>query len=159
MSIRRLGIAALFILLGASTSMAQDATKLRVNVFPGVQNLPIFVGQAKGVFKRHGLDIELQLTPNSPAQREGITKGAFEIAHAGVDNSVALAETGAGSIIVMGGDSSMQELFARDEIKSIADLKGRVVIVDAPNTAYALVVRKALLKEGLQDGRDYTMKP
>lgn len=159
MSSRRLAMATLLVAFASLPVMAQEATKLRVNVFPGVQNLPIFVGQAKGVFKRHGLDVELQFTPNSPAQREGLAKGAFEIAHAGVDNSVALAETGAGSIIVMGGDSSMQELFAQAEIKSIADLKGRIVIVDAPNTAYALIVRKALSREGLQDGRDYTMKP
>jgi ABC-type nitrate/sulfonate/bicarbonate transport system substrate-binding protein len=155
----RLVAVALSTLIGASTAMAQGTTKLGVNVFPGVQNLPIFVGQAKGVFARYGLEIELQFTPNSPAQREGLAKGAFEIAHAGVDNSVALAETGAGSIIVMGGDSSLQELFVQADVKSIADLKGRTVIVDAPNTAYALVVRKALQKEGLQEGRDYVLKP
>jgi ABC-type nitrate/sulfonate/bicarbonate transport system substrate-binding protein len=159
MSIRRLAMAVLFVLVGALPAMAQQPTKLRVNVFAGIQNLAIFVGQTKGIFARYGLEVELQFTPNSPAQREGLAKGAFEIAHAGVDNSVALAETGADPIIVMGGDSSMQELFAQAEIKSIADLKGRTVIVDAPNTAYALIVKKALLREGLQDGRDYVMKP
>ena len=137
---------------------ADEPQKLRVNVFAGVQNLPIFAGQAKGFFARAGLDVDLQFTPNSPAQREGLAKGEFEIAHAAVDNSVALAETGAGSIIVMGGDSSLQELFAQPGIKSVADLKGRVVIVDAPNTAYALIVKKALLNEGLRDGQDYTLK-
>jgi ABC-type nitrate/sulfonate/bicarbonate transport system substrate-binding protein len=156
---RALAMAILFAVLAMPAANAQEPAKLRINVFPGVQNLPIFVGQAKGVFARHKLDVELQFTPNSPAQREGLAKGAFEIAHAGVDNSVALAETGAGSIIVMGGDSGMQELFAQADVKSILDLKGRVIIVDAPNTAYALVVKKALLKEGLQVGRDYTMKP
>lgn len=137
---------------------ADDPQKLRVNVFAGVQNLPIFAGQTKGFFARAGLDVALQFTPNSPAQREGLAKGEFEIAHAAVDNSVALAETGAGSIIGMGGDSSLQELFAQPGIKSVADLKGRVVIVDAPNTAYALIVKKALLNEGLRDGQDYTLK-
>lgn len=155
----RLAALTLLALIGAASAMAQETTKLRVNVFAGVQNLPIFVGQAKGIFKARGFDIDLQFTPNSTAQREGLAKGDFDIAHAGVDNSVALAETGAGSIIVMGGDSSMQELFVQADVKSIADLKGRTVIVDAPNTAYALVVRKALQKEGLQDGRDYVLKP
>ena len=161
---RQLALALILGLLHAILpAAASEPTKVRVNVFAGVQNLPIFAGLAKGIFSRNGLDIELQLTPSSPAQREGITKGAFEIAHAGVDNSVALADalapTGAGSIIVMGGDSSLQELFAQPEIKSIADLKGRTVIVDAPNTAYALVVKKALLNVGLRDGQDYTLKP
>jgi ABC-type nitrate/sulfonate/bicarbonate transport system substrate-binding protein len=160
MSIRRIAMmAALLVLLGPMSASAQDTTKLRVNVFTGVQNLPIFVGQAKAIFNRFGLEIELQATPNSSAQREGLAKGIFEIAHAGVDNSVALADTGADSIIVMGGDSSMQELFAQPDIKSIADLRGRIVIVDAPNTTYSLIIRKVLLNEGLQEGRDYTLKP
>jgi ABC-type nitrate/sulfonate/bicarbonate transport system substrate-binding protein len=146
-------------LQGISAATASEPTKLRVNVFAGVQNLPIFAGLAKGIFSRHGLDIDLQFTPNSPAQRDGIAKGAFEIAHAGVDNAVALADAGGGSIIVMGGDSSMQELFVQPEIKAIADLKGRTVIVDAPNTAYAVVVKKALLNAGLREGQDYTLKP
>jgi ABC-type nitrate/sulfonate/bicarbonate transport system substrate-binding protein len=158
MAMQRLTVALFLALCWMSPTMANEPTKLRVNVFPGVQNLPIFVGQAKGIFARNGFDIELQFTPNSPQQREGLAKGAFEIAHAGVDNSVALADTGAGSIIVMGGDSSLQELFAQPGIKAIADLKGRTVIVDAPNTAYALVVKKALHNEGLKDGQDYTLK-
>jgi ABC-type nitrate/sulfonate/bicarbonate transport system substrate-binding protein len=157
--IARLAALTLLAFVGTTSARAQEMTKLRVNVFAGVQNLPIFVGQAKGIFKGRGFDIELQFTPNSTAQREGLAKGEFDIAHAGVDNSVALAETGGQSIIVMGGDSSMQELFVQPEVKSIADLKGRTVIVDAPNTAYALVVKKALQKEGLQDGRDYVLKP
>jgi NitT/TauT family transport system substrate-binding protein len=158
MAMQRLTVALFLALCWMSPTMANEPTKLRVNVFPGVQNLPIFAGQAKGIFARNGFDIELQFTPNSPQQREGLAKGAFEIAHAGVDNSVALADTGAGSIIVMGGDSSLQELFAQPGIKAIADLKGRTVIVDAPNTAYALVVKKALHNEGLKDGQDYTLK-
>jgi ABC-type nitrate/sulfonate/bicarbonate transport system substrate-binding protein len=118
MSIWRLAMPALLVLLGALPAVAQEPAKLRVNVFAGVQNLAIFVGQAKGVFKRHGLDVELQFTPNSPTQREGLAKGAFEIAHAGVDNSVALAETGAGSIIVMGGDRYVRPVVLVDRSRS-----------------------------------------
>jgi ABC-type nitrate/sulfonate/bicarbonate transport system substrate-binding protein len=158
-AIRQLALALLLCLPGTGIASAQAPTKLRVQVFAGVQNLPIFVGQARGVFARHGLEIELQFTPGSPQLREGLAKGNFEIAHGGVDNSVALAETGADSIIVMGGDSGMQELFVQPEIGSVADLKGRVFLVDAPNTAYAIVARKILQKAELQEGRDYTLKP
>lgn len=158
MAAMRLAIALFLCVLGMCPAMANEPIKLRVNVFAGVQNLPIFVGQAKGVFARSGLEVELLFTPNSPAQREGLAKGSFEIAHAGVDNSVALAEAGADPIIVMGGDSGMQELFAQPEVQSVADLKGRFVAVDAPNTSYAIVARKILRKAGLQEERDYTFK-
>jgi ABC-type nitrate/sulfonate/bicarbonate transport system substrate-binding protein len=53
----------------------------------------------------------------------------------------------------------MNELFTQADVRSIADLKGRTVIVDAPNTAYALQVKKVLLVNGLKEGADYSVKP
>lgn len=139
---------------------AADPTTVRVNVFPGVQNLAIFAGQAKGFFAKHGTTVEMQTTPNSPAQRAGLAEGKFEIAHAGLDNAVAMVELAkVDAVIVMGGDNSMQELFAQPGIASLTDLKGKTVIVDAPNTAYALIVKKALLNQKLVAGQDYTLKP
>jgi ABC-type nitrate/sulfonate/bicarbonate transport system substrate-binding protein len=42
-------------------------------------------------------------------------------------------------------------------VRSIADLKGRILAVDAPNTAYALQAKKILLMNGLKAG-DYSIK-
>lgn len=133
---------------------------IRVTVFPGVQNLPLFAGQTKGFFKKHGPEIELQFTPNSQAQRDGLAQGLFEIAHAAVDNAVAMVEVaGAHVVIVMGGDSSMNELLVQPHIESVGDLRGKTVIVDALNTAYALQLRKILLMNGLKADRDYAIVP
>jgi ABC-type nitrate/sulfonate/bicarbonate transport system substrate-binding protein len=153
-------LAAAAVLLAAAGARAEGPAPLRVNVFPGVQNLPIFVGQDRGVFARHGLAVELGTTPNSPTQRAGLAEGRFEIAHAAVDNAVAMVELAKkDAVVVMGGDDSMQEIFVQPGIASLAGLRGRTVIVDAPNTAYALIVKKALLDAGLTAGRDYTLKP
>lgn len=157
-----IGIALVVALLGiaVTTTHAADLTLIRVNVFPGVGNLAIFAGQTKGFFAKQNLEVELQMTPNSPAQRAGLAQGEFEIAHAAVDNAVAMVEMAkVDAVIVMGGDNSMQELFVQPSIASIADLKGKTVIVDAPNTAYALIVKKALLREGLKAARDYQVTP
>jgi ABC-type nitrate/sulfonate/bicarbonate transport system substrate-binding protein len=62
-------------------------------------------------------------------------------------------------IIVMGGDASMNEFMVRPEIGGFADIRGKVVAVDAPNTAYALVAKKILKNNGLIEGRDYTVRP
>ena len=62
-------------------------------------------------------------------------------------------------VIVTGGDSGMNEFFVQPEIKSFADLRGRTLVVDAPDTAYALQAKKILLKHGLKEGADYTVKP
>src|SRR5205814_1804079 len=98
--------------------------------------------------------------PNSDAMRAALAEGKANIAHAAVDNSVAMVElTGADVVIVMGGERSLNELFVQPDIHSPAELRGRTLIVDAVNTAYALQLKKILLLNGLQAGRDYEMKP
>lgn len=155
-----LAAAGLLVAVTAAPARPADPVPLRVRVFPGVQNLPLFAGQAKGLFEKHGVRVDLQFTPNSQALRGGLAAGAFEVAHAGVDNAVAMVETaGADVVIVLGGDGSMNQLFVQPDIGSIADLRGKTVIVDAPNTAYALQLRKILLLHGLKAGQDYTVKP
>lgn len=133
---------------------------LRVNVFPGVQHVALFAGQAKGFFAKHGLEVRPQFTASSQAQRDGLARGEFEIAHSAVDNAVAMVETSAAdAVIVMGGDSGMTQLFVQPYVRSIEELRGKTVIVDAPDTAYALQLKKILLMHGLKAGRDYTLKP
>src|SRR6266550_528875 len=49
----------------ASISAAAAQTKLKVMVFPGLSNLPIFAAQHKDLFAKQGLAIDLLNTPNS----------------------------------------------------------------------------------------------
>jgi ABC-type nitrate/sulfonate/bicarbonate transport system substrate-binding protein len=159
---QRLAVAlALSIVVGCAVQppVPPEPTPLRVKVFPGAQNLAHYVGLSKGMFAQHGLKVDLQFTTNSDELRNGLADGAFEIAHAAVDNAVAMVEmAGKDVVIVVGGDSGMNEFFVQPDIGSVADLRGRTVVVDAPNTAYALVAKKILLINGLNPG-DYTVKP
>jgi ABC-type nitrate/sulfonate/bicarbonate transport system substrate-binding protein len=142
------------------TTSGSDRASLRVRVFPGVQNLALFAGQAKGVFARHGLEVDLQLTADSEGLRRGLAAGEFEIAHAAVDNAVAMVETaGVDVVVVMGGSNGLNELFVQPGITAVPELRGKTVIVDAPDTAYALQLRKILLMHGLVSGRDYAVEP
>ena len=101
----------------------------------------------------------MQNTPNSDAQRAGLAAGQFEIAHAAVDNAVAMVESaGQDVVIVCGGDAGMNDLMVRAEINSIADLRGKLLAVDAPGTAYALAAKKILKNHGLLENRDYGVK-
>ena len=146
-----------FLLLTAAA--AANAQDLRVNIFPGSQYLAVYAALEKGFYARQGLRIDLQFTPNSQAQREGVAAGRFEIAHSGVDNAVALADSGKADVaIVAGGGNGMNELIVRPEIGGYADLKGKTMVVDAPDTAYALLLYKMLSLKGLQKG-DYAVLP
>jgi ABC-type nitrate/sulfonate/bicarbonate transport system substrate-binding protein len=152
----------LLVLLAAfsANAAAQAPALVRVNAFPTAGYAALYVGIANGVFEKRGVRVELQFTPSSQAQRDGLAKGDFEIAYAAVDNAVAMVETAKQDVIIVtGGDTGMNEFMARPEIKSIQDIRGKSLIVDAPNTAYALLAKKILKNAGLAEGRDYTLKP
>jgi ABC-type nitrate/sulfonate/bicarbonate transport system substrate-binding protein len=135
------------------------AAKLRVKLFPGSQNLPLLAAAQKGFFRKHGLDVELLYTRTSTELRDGLAHGEFQIAHSAVDNAVAMKDVAGHDIVLfLGGDNSMNELFVQPDIAGIAQIRGRALAVDAPNTAYALQARKILLQAGLKPG-EYTLRP
>ena len=135
-------------------------TPLKVKMFPGAQALPVMAAASQGIFERHGLKVEVLFTANSQEQRDGLAKGEFEIAQAAVDNAVAMVELAREDVIIVtGGDSSMNEFFVQPEVGSYAELKGQTLLVDAPNTAYALQLKKILLMNGLKEGADYRINP
>jgi ABC-type nitrate/sulfonate/bicarbonate transport system substrate-binding protein len=151
---------------GAAATLAACASRpatpptpasLRVKLFPGAQNLALFAAVQQGYFARRGLDVHLLFTQNSVELRDDLAKGAVEIVHTAVDNAVAMAEAGHDIVIVSGGDNSMNELFVQPEITAIEQLRGKTLIVDAPNTAYALQAKKILKNKGLPPG-SYALK-
>ena len=146
------------VFLVSVSAVAQTA--VRVKMFPGAQALPVIAAATQGIFERHGLKVEVLFTVNSQEQRDGLAAGDFQIAQAAVDNAVAMVELAKQDVIIVtGGDSSMNEFFVQPDVRSYADLRGQTLLVDAPNTAYALQLKKILLMNGLKDGADYKIHP
>ncbi len=144
----------------ASAAATADPDTVRLNTFPNAKALPFHAGIERGIFAKHGVALELSFTENSTAQREGLAAGRFDVVHAAVDNAVAMVESGKGDVVIVtGGDNGMNEFFVQPHIASFADLRGRKLAVDAPNTAYAIQAKKILQKHGLKDGTDYTVVP
>ena len=142
---------------GFATPAFADTTPLRVAMFSGPQDLAVFVALEEGLYAARGLAVEVSLTPSSQALREGIANGSVDIASAGVDNAVYMVDAGkADMVIVAGGDDSMNQLMARPEIHAYEDLRGKTVLVDAPDTAYAFQLYKMLELNGVKRG-DYTV--
>ena len=142
-----------------ASDVAEAQTSLKVIVFPTVSNLSLFAAQKEGYFSKRGLAVEIQNTPNSEVLRTGLAKGEYHIAHAAVDNAVDMADVGKVDIaIIMGGEGGLNELIVQRDIKSYDDLRGKTVVVDAPDTAYALLLYKMLEIKGLKKS-DYVVNP
>jgi ABC-type nitrate/sulfonate/bicarbonate transport system substrate-binding protein len=143
---------------------ASDLPVVTVNVFPGGFNWGLYVGQDKGFFAQHGITVEMQGTPNSVTQMSDFAHGKFDIAMTAVDNIVAYVE-GQGEapigpqpdfMAVMGSDSGFLSLVTSPAIKSIAQLAGKTLSVDAMTTGYAFVLYEIMRRNGLdKDKGDY----
>lgn len=132
--------------------------KIRVLTLLG-RPLAVVVADSHGLYKRYGVEVTTENLPNSDVVRANLAAGKGDLAYLAVDNAVAMVElAGADVIIVMGGEGSQNELIAQPGTKSVKDFQGKTLIVDAPNTAYALQMKKILLLGGLQAGRDYEIK-
>jgi ABC-type nitrate/sulfonate/bicarbonate transport system substrate-binding protein len=108
------------------------------------------------MFARQGIKLEFEFTESSKAQREGLASGKFEVVHSAVDNALAMIEVAkVDVVIVSGGDGGTNEFILGKGLNTYADIRGKALVTDAPNTAYALQAKKILLKQGLKDGVDY----
>src|SRR6267378_3680510 len=153
-------LSALAALAACAAAGSAELATVRVNGFPNAKALPLHAGIAKGLFAKHAIALQLSFTENSTKQRDGLAAGEFDIVHSAVDNAVAMVEGAKKDVlIVTGGDNGMNEFFVQAYVRSFADLRGRKLVVDAPNTAYAIQAKKILLKHGLKDGTDYTVVP
>jgi ABC-type nitrate/sulfonate/bicarbonate transport system substrate-binding protein len=160
---KRLIFVAVACALGAGAlANAQPAPQLRtINVitFGGGVNLPIFIAQRQGFFAKHGIEINLRYTPSSVYLMTGLIEGRFDIASAAIDNLVAYQE-GQGEapvkaqpdlVAIMGLENGFLNLVALPEVKTVADLRGKDLGVDAVSTGFAFVLREMVDKAGIED--------
>jgi ABC-type nitrate/sulfonate/bicarbonate transport system substrate-binding protein len=149
-------LAQLVLVLSAQTAKLEQIHVLTLVGRP----LPVIVGEKRGTFANFGIEVTIENCASSDLMRAALAAGKGDLAYAAVDNAVAMVEiAGVDVVIVSGGEGSQNELTTQPDIKSIKGLQGKTLLVDAPNTAYALQLKKIMLLSGMQAGRDYEMKP
>jgi ABC-type nitrate/sulfonate/bicarbonate transport system substrate-binding protein len=148
------------ILAVCSSSAAQQAPPQKIRILCLARPLAVMLADSRGILARHGIEAEYLVRPSSESLRSDLAAGKGDVAFLAVDNDVAMVDSaGVDVVIVMGAESSENEIIAQPGTKSIADLRGRTLLVDATNTAYALGLKKVLLLNGMHPGKDYELKP
>jgi ABC-type nitrate/sulfonate/bicarbonate transport system substrate-binding protein len=155
----------LFLSLAAAlvnvSAVAQEPVTQKITLLTLLgRPLQLVAAEKLGLFAKFHLEVETENSANSQELRDKLATGNGDLAYLAVDNAVAMVDLAHQDvIIVMGGEGSQNELIAQPDIKSIKELRGKTLIVDAPNTAYAVQLKKILLLSGLQAGKDYDIKP
>jgi ABC-type nitrate/sulfonate/bicarbonate transport system substrate-binding protein len=139
-------------------AQAKELKRIRLNVFR--TDAATVAARVHGYFAAEGLDVEITSTPNSTDQMRGVSQGKFEIASTAFDNVLAWSGREGAEIVAVAqiSDKTVLPVFVRPEIKSWSDLKGKKLAADAVDTAFALVLRRILLANGLDMTRgDYEL--
>jgi NitT/TauT family transport system substrate-binding protein len=152
---------ALAITTAALPAAAQE-TKLALGMSGWTGFAPLSLADKAGIFKKHGLDVELKMIPQKD-RHLAIASGAVQCAATTVETHVAWNANGVPITQIFQMDKSYgaDGLAVRNGIASFADLKGKTIGVDAPGTSPYFGLAWMLRKNGmtLKDVKLATLSP
>lgn len=136
-----------------------SATRIRLAaISEGTSSWPLYVAAARGLFSRAGIDVEMTVTGSSVKQLEQLIAGGYDIGFQQSDHVVRAVESGADLFAFMAFAHAPElSLMVAPSVRTLADLRGQIIVVDGARTGYALLLRKLLKQNGLADG-DYRMQ-
>src|ERR1041384_6527671 len=143
----------LVILLSDQAAFAQEMSLRAVyNALSGVM-APIWVAQDAGLFVKHGINVDLKYLAATTAV-QGMVGGGEEIGLVGNQGIDAKLEGADLTYVASGLPVFVFQIYARPEIKSMAELKGKVVAVTQPAASTDYAMRIVLKKNGLEPEKD-----
>jgi NitT/TauT family transport system substrate-binding protein len=119
---------------------------------------PVFVASHKGLFDQQGVAVEITTTGSSAKTAQQLIAGAINIGEAGQVDYIRAIDKGAGLKIVASEVARPPySLIAGKEYKSLAQLKGKSVIVGGANDVTRYFAQVMLRSVGLSEGQyDFT---
>jgi NitT/TauT family transport system substrate-binding protein len=148
-----LGLAVLGLGAAQAGTPAQAADKITVGVIPIVDVAPAYLGKAKGIFAKHGLDVELKLAQGGAAFVPSVVSGQYEFGFSNVTTLIVAAARGLDLVAVAAGNYSTGEkghdfggIVARGDspIENAKDLEGKTVAVNNLQNIGDTTVRQAV---------------
>jgi ABC-type nitrate/sulfonate/bicarbonate transport system substrate-binding protein len=140
-------------------TMNRPPQPISVISFGGGFNLPLWAARDQGFFARNGLAPTLAVTPDSRNVFSGLMEGRYHVAITAFDNIVAYQE-GQGEVKFdppsdffgfMGSDDGFLSLVAAPDVKTVAQLKGRTISVDAMSNGFSFALREMLARNGVAE--------
>ena len=133
----------------STTAVAQE-TKIALGMSGWTGFAPLTLADKAGIFKKHGLEVEIKMIPQKD-RHLALASKAIQCAATTVETHVAWNTNGVPIVQIFQLDKSYgaDGIAVRGDVKSFADLKGKVVGVSAPGTAPYFGLAWMLSKNGM----------
>lgn len=122
------------------------------NALGGVM-APIWVADDAGLFKKHGVNVDLKYLAATSAV-QAMVGGGEEVGFVGNQGIDAKFEGADLAYVASGLPTFVFQIYARPEIKTIADLKGKIFAATQPSASTDYASRIVLRKNGLEPDKD-----
>ncbi len=112
---------------------------------------PLFVGLQKGIFERHGIDLELVKFDSGPAASQALAAGSVDVVDSGAAVVANFAARGQGKVIAptfLEYDTNQIWVRGDSGITSVQDLAGKQIALPIGTTAHVLL-HTALVENGV----------
>jgi len=115
----------------------------------------LYIAQEMGLFRKHGLDVNLSYTAGAAQVIQTMMAGENQIATAG-GSGVVDANFGGADLVAVAGMVNMPAFYivVQPEIKSIQDLRGKPVGITRFGSSTDFTMRYILRKAGLEPDKD-----
>lgn len=121
-----------------------------------IGHFPVWVGMKKGFFGAEGLDVKWESFGTSSSRMSAMVSGSLDFAGTGVIPALSLMAAGSKSFTVLAAPDSfatVQGLIAKDDLKSLSDLKGKKIGVTFASSGHLLIL-DLLKQQGLDANKD-----
>jgi len=149
---------------GSSDGGSSDAgassggtTTVKLGLIPIVDVAPIYLGQKKGFYSKHGLKLSLSIAQGGAAIVPGVASGQFQFGFSNVTSLLVAQSTGVpvkavangiASTGVQGKDFSALMVKKDSPIKSPKELEGKKVAINTLKNINETAVRESVRKAG-----------
>jgi ABC-type nitrate/sulfonate/bicarbonate transport system substrate-binding protein len=158
---RSLTVAGAMVCLAALACQGARADSVKIALpVASLESMPIYIAQANGLFKKHNVDVDVITS-----------RGGGEAMKAYISGDVQIVATGFPEVGLMRSHNVDVELFfaqtsrppfamigRKDEnLKSVADLKGKTIAVTSPGSLTANLARYFVKEAGLDPDKDVSL--
>src|SRR5499426_2004300 len=145
-------------LVSVAPVRAMDTVIIGTVGSPSANLWPLFIGIDKGLFTAENVKVDLIYIPASANAIQQLAAGSIDMSFStGLVDPIRAAEQGAAlGIARFEIQAPPYALLAKSSIKSLQDLKGKIISVGGPKDITRLYVDRMLAAQGLKTG-DYDM--
>jgi ABC-type nitrate/sulfonate/bicarbonate transport system substrate-binding protein len=114
---------------------------------------PLYIGTATGMFAAENLDIKQIFAPSSAGVQQQLAAGAFQISDSGlIDQVRAIFEGAPIALARIEGQVPPYALLAQRTIKTIAELRGKTIMVGGEKDITRVYLERMLTPNGIKAG-------